>query len=68
MVGGLTCERAAFCVQLGCHTDIGAQVQHHQHGDNHDDALPQQGGLKVPPKPGGTETHTIFSLKWMSWF
>lgn len=48
-----TCKGAAFDVQLVGHADLGAELQHQQHGKDHDYALPQERGLKVPSKPGG---------------
>lgn len=37
---------------VGGHADVGTQVEHDQHGGDHDNALPQEWRLKVTPKPG----------------
>lgn len=52
----LTYEGAPFGVELGRRADAGAQVEHHQHGDDHDDALQQQQGVEVATKPVGGDT------------
>lgn len=49
-----TCKETTFDVQLVGHADFGAELQHHQHGEDHDDALPEEWGLEMPPKPGET--------------
>lgn len=53
MEGALTYEWAPLGVEFSGHADVGAQVQHDEHGGNHDEALPQQQRLKVAPKPDG---------------
>lgn len=55
-VGCLTYEGASFGVELRRHADAGAQVEHHQHGNDHDDALQQQQGVEVATKPVGDTT------------
>lgn len=51
-----TCKETAPGAQLAGHADLGAQLQHQQHGARHDDALPQQRGLEAPSEPGGGDT------------
>lgn len=43
----LTYERAPFGVEFGGYADVGAQVQHDEHGNDHDDALQQQQRVEV---------------------
>lgn len=43
-------EGASFGVEFSGHADVGAQVEHDQHGGDHDDALPQQQRLEVAAK------------------
>lgn len=54
----LTYEGAPFGVEFRRHADAGAQVEHHQHGNDHDDALQQQQGVEVPTKSVGGDTRT----------
>lgn len=52
-----TCKGAALDVELISHADLGAEFQHQQHRKDHDYALPEQRGFKVPSKPkGGKES------------
>ena len=49
--GSPTCKDPALHVQLAGHADLGAELQHQQHGQDHDDALPEQRRLEAPPEP-----------------
>lgn len=51
--GFLTCEGASLGAEFSGHAYAGAQVEHDEHGGDHDDALPQQQRLKVATKPEG---------------
>lgn len=51
--GFLTYEGASFGVEFSGHADVGAQVEHDQHGGDHDDALPQQQRLEITAKSDG---------------
>lgn len=35
-----------------------AEVEHHQHGENHHHTLQEQSHRKLLPKPAGVKTHT----------
>lgn len=52
----LTYEGAPFGVEFRRHANAGAQVEHHQHGNDHDDTLQQQQGVEVPTKSVGGDT------------
>ena len=54
--GFLTYEGAPFGVEFSGHADIGAQVQHDEHGGDHDDALQEQQGLEVAAESDGGKT------------
>lgn len=49
----LTYEGAPFGAEVRRHADAGAQVQHDQHGNDHDDALQQQQGVEVTTESVG---------------
>lgn len=49
----LTYEGAPFGAEFRRHADTGAQVQHDQHGNDHDDALQQQQGVEVTTESVG---------------
>lgn len=51
--GSPTCKDPALQVQLVGHADLGAELQHQQHGQDHDNALPEQRRLEAPPEPAG---------------
>lgn len=55
----LTYEGAPFGVEFSGHADFGAQVQHDEHGGDHDDALPQQQRLEVAAESEGRSTRNV---------
>ena len=58
----LTYEGASFGVEFRSHADASAQVEHHEHGNNHDDALQQQQGVEVATKSVGEDMRM-----WKRW-
>lgn len=59
--GILTYEGAPFGVQFSGHADAGAQVQHDEHGGDHDNALQQQQRLKVAAKSAGARQKNVWA-------
>lgn len=56
--GWLTCEMALFGADAVGVLDVAAEMEHSQHGNDHDDTLEEQSQFKLLPYPVGRQHYS----------